>query len=327
MSAPGLRLLADIGGTNARFALQRPGRAPTRYRALATGDHPGPRAAIAHYLGLFRDAPRPAEAAIAIAGPVTGDTIRLTNTTWSFSRARLRRAAGFDRLAVLNDFEALAWSLPVLKPCDLAKIGARIGRGRGAPALPKAVFGPGTGLGVACYVPGAHGGPEVLATEGGHATMAAGETREADVLAVLRERFDHVSVERVLSGPGLANIHAALALLDGAADAPALAPDAVAHRALAGNDARARAAVAMFSAFAGSFAGDIALLYGARGGIYVGGGVIPKLGRAFDARLFRRRFESKGRFRRWLAPIPTWLIRHPCPTMLGLARYLDSAVD
>lgn len=320
MNTPVLRLLADIGGTNARFALQRPGRAPTRYRILATADHPGPRAAISHYLGLFRDAPRPMEAAIAIAGPVTGDAIHLTNTTWSFSRARLRRAAGLERLAVLNDFEALAWAVPALRPPDLRKMG----RGRGAPGLPCAVFGPGTGLGVACYLPRAAGGPAVLSSEGGHATMAAQQAREAEVVAVLRARFDHVSAERVLSGPGLTNIYAALTELDGVADAPPIRPGEVAKRAQDGSDARAREAVTMFSTFAGSFAGDIALFYGARGGVYVGGGVILRLGRAFDTRLFRRRFEDKGRFRRWLAPIPTYLIRHPHPTMLGLSRYLDS---
>jgi glucokinase len=163
----------------------------------------------------------------------------------------------------------------------------------------------------------------VLASEGGHASLAAGTAREAAMIAVLRDRFSHVSAERVLSGPGLANIYTALAELDSTARSAPMKPGAIAHAARDGSDPRAREAVALFSALAGQFAGDLALTFGARGGVYVAGGVIPRLEDAFDAHLFRLRFEAKGRFESWLRRVPTWLITHPRPAMPGLARYLD----
>jgi glucokinase len=313
------RLLADIGGTNARFALQKPGRRPTRYRVLKTADHHGLSAAIDQYLALVRPARDPKVAAVAVAAPVLGDAVTLTNSPWSFSAAAVARAVGLDRLRVLNDFEALAWALGSFGSGDLR----RMGRGRPVVQTPSAVFGPGTGLGVSCLVPGPAHEPVVLASEGGHASLAAGTAREAAMIDVLRDRFGHVSAERALSGPGLANIYAALARLDSAAPSAPLRPGAIARAARDGSDPRAREAVAMFSALAGQFAGDLALTFGARGGVYVAGGVIPRLGEVFDARLFRRRFEAKGRFASWLRRVPTWLITHPRPAMPGLARYLD----
>jgi glucokinase len=313
------RLLADIGGTNARFALQVPGRRPARYRVLKTADHPGLGAAVAHYLALVRPARKPSVAAIAVAAPVLGDAVALTNSSWSFSAAAVARVTGLTRLHVLNDFEVLAWALATFGRDDLRKIG----RGRPVARAPAAVFGPGTGLGVSCFVPGAAGGPAALASEGGHASLAAGTSREAAVIEVLRKRFGHVSAERLLSGPGLANIYAALAQLDAAAPSVPMKPGTIARAAREGTDPRARETVAMFSALAGQFAGDLALTFGARGGVYVAGGVIPRLGDAFDTGLFRRRFEAKGRFGSWLRHVPTWLITHPRPAMPGLARYLD----
>lgn len=322
MTAAAPRLLADIGGTFARFALQTPGRAPARYRMLRTADYSGPAAAIAKYLALVRPARRPAVAAIAVAAPVLGDRIALTNAAWSFGTARLARAAGFDRLHVVNDFEALAWALGALATIGRDGL-CKIGRGHAVAGAPRAVFGPGTGLGVACFVPPAAGGPAVLASEGGHVTLAPGTDREAAVIAALAERFGHVSAERLLSGPGLANIYAALARIDGAGPLPPMKPGDIARAARSGRDARARETADMFSALAGQFAGDIALTFGARGGVYIAGGVIPRLGSAFDARLFRRRFEAKGRFAAWLRPVPSWLIVHARPAFVGLAHYLD----
>ncbi|MQA64687.1 MAG: glucokinase [Alphaproteobacteria bacterium] len=323
MRAEAPRLLADIGGTNARFALQRPGQPPARYRVLKTADHPGLGVAIARYLALVRPARIPDVAAIAVAAPVLGDAIALTNSSWSFSTDAVARAAGLTRLHVLNDFEVLAWALATFGRDDLRKIG----RGRPAAQAPCAVFGPGTGLGVSCFLPEAAGGPAALASEGGHTSLAAGTAREAAVIEVLRKRFGHVSAERLLSGPGLANIYWALTRLDNAADAELMKPGVIAREARHANDPRALEAVAMFSALAGQFAGDLALTFGARGGVYVAGGVIPRLGTAFDTGLFRRRFEAKGRFGSWLQRVPTWLITHPRPAMPGLARYLDLVWD
>jgi glucokinase len=286
---------------------------------LKTADHRGLGAAIAHYLALVRPARKPDVAAVAVAAPVLGDAVALTNSSWSFSAAAVARAAGLTRLHVLNDFEALAWALTTFGRDDLHKIG----RGRPIAQAPSAVFGPGTGLGVSCLVPGPADEPVVLASEGGHASLAAGTAREAAMIAVLRDRFSHVSAERVLSGPGLANIYTALAELDSTARSAPMKPGAIAHAARDGSDPRAREAVALFSALAGQFAGDLALTFGARGGVYVAGGVIPRLEDAFDAHLFRLRFEAKGRFESWLRRVPTWLITHPRPAMPGLARYLD----
>ncbi len=317
-----VRLLADIGGTNARFALQLPGRAPSRVRVLKTADYEGPAEAVAGYLETVPNAPAPAVAALALAAPITGDRVAFTNGRWAFSARALERALGLERLAVLNDFEALAWSLPGLRPRDLERIGgARAVRG-----FPRALFGPGTGLGVSCLVPDdprRPGGPVALASEGGHATLAAGTAREAAVIERIAARFGHASAERALSGPGLVNLHRALAEIDGAPPPPSLLPGEIAARAQGRGDRHAREAVRMFSALAGAFAGDLALTFGARGGVFIGGGVIPRLGGAFDRRLFRRRFEAKGRYRAWLRPVAVDLILHPAPALAGLARFLD----
>ena len=322
MTAPALRLLADIGGTHARFALQHHGRRPYRHRVLQTREFATLAAAIAAYLGEVDRKPR--TAAIAVAAPITGDRVELTNAPWGFSVETLRRGLGFERLAMLNDFEALAWSLPALAGPSLRKIG----RGRAVPRMPKAVLGPGTGLGVSCLVPvpgpNRAGTAVALATEGGHMTMAASGAREAEAIAILRAHFGHVSAERLLSGPGLANLYAALAELDGTPlDAPLFAGE-IGRRARARSDPRAVEAASLFTGLCGQFAGDMALVYGARGGVYLGGGVIPRLGPAFDFSLFRRRFESKGRFSEWTKSVPTYLIRHPNPAMIGLARSLDA---
>jgi glucokinase len=316
----GTRLLADIGGTHARFALQRAGRPPGRFRMLETGAYAGLVPAIETYLANWPGL-RPEAAALAVAAPLTGDRVRFTNAAWTFSRSALPKRTGIPRIHVLNDFEALAWALAGFGGRDLIKIG----RGRKDAGAPQAVFGPGTGLGVACYVPKGAGGSTALATEGGHATLAAGTDREAAAIAVLRRRFTHVSVERVLSGPGLANLYGALAALDGIARAETPAPSAIARAARAGRDVHAVEACALFSALMGQTAGDLALQFGARGGVFVAGGVVKGLGAAFDRRAFRRRFEAKGRYKSWLAAVPTFLITHPSPAMAGLARFLDRA--
>jgi glucokinase len=317
--AGGLRLIADIGGTNARFALQTPGGPPGRYRVLKTADYPSLAPAIRDYLSTWPDQ-CPDVAAIAVAAPITGDQVRFTNAAWSFSRAGLPRATGIARVHILNVFQALAWALTTFDPRgDLAKIG----RGRRQAGQPMAVFGAGTGLGVSCFIPQAAGGPAALATEGGHASLAAASDREAAVIAQLRKRFGHVSAERVLSGPGLANLYSALTVLDGAHPARSPTPAAISRAAKAGRDPRAVETAALFSGLLGQFAGDLALQFGARGGVHIAGGVIAGLGTAFDRTRFRRRFEDKGRYRGWLAGVGTYLITHKRPAIAGLVRYLD----
>jgi glucokinase len=317
MSDPDLRLLADIGGTNARFALQAQGAAPAQVNVTRCADFASLEDAVESYLGKVRPDALPKRAAFAVASPIAGDQVAMTNHPWRFSVSGARARLRLQELRVINDFAAIALAVPALGPGDLR----RIGGGRAVAGAPIAVIGPGTGLGVSILVPGP-GGPIALATEGGHATLAVADDREAQVVAWLRERFDHASAERALSGPGLVNLYAALMELDGRA-APLPAPDEVTARAVDGSDALAAEAVAMFCAMLGTVAGNLALTVGARGGIFIAGGIVPALGTAFALSPFRSRFEDKGRFRSYVAAIPTAVITRDVPAFAGLAALLD----
>jgi glucokinase len=309
-------LVGDVGGTNARFGLMSPGGALLESRVLADDRYAEIGDAIEAFLAQCTALPRPSAGAIAVASPVTGDTIRMTNHPWRFSIAALRQRLGFARLEVINDFTALALALPHLGPDEKSQIGA----GSALAGHPMAVLGPGSGLGVSGLVP--HRDKWVpLTGEGGHATLAPEDERETAVIAHLRRQFDHVSAERCLSGPGLVNLYNALAAVDGTPAAqytPAQITDAQTGAA----DPRCREATDMFCAMLGSVAGNLALTLGAQGGVYVGGGIVPRLGQRFAASAFRDRFEAKGRFRAYLAAIPTLVVTHPLPAFLGCAAKL-----
>ena len=316
MAAGEERLLADIGGTYARFALQPAGGAPRELRKLECARFASVEDAAEAYLAEVASA-RPSRAAFAVAAPVLGDAVAMINHPWSFSTEAARRRLGLAELVVVNDFAAIALAIPSLSPGMLGGIGG----GAAVPGAPVAVIGPGTGLGVSLLVP-AKSGAVPVATEGGHVTLAATDEREAAVIARIRARLGHVSAERALSGPGLMNLYRALGELSGKPMEPPQ-PDAIAARALAASDPIAVEAVALFSAMLGSVAGNLALTTGARGGVYVAGGVVPKLGSLFDASAFRARFEDKGRFRDYLARIPTFVITTEVPALSGLAALLD----
>jgi glucokinase len=245
---------------------------------------------------------RPSMAALAVAGPVVGETIKLTNSPWSFGREALRVALGLDDLLVLNDFEALAHALPHLGPSDLQQIGGHAPVDR----APKVVLGPGTGLGVAGLV-WSPAGWVALASEGGHASLAVEDAREFAMLERLVQGRQRLSVEHVVSGPGLAESYRVLAEMAGQPVAPAEAPEVV-QRALGGHDPCAREALERFAIWLGRFAGDAALVLGARGGVYIGGGIAPKMIGALSAGAFRRAFEAKGRMASYLGPIPVYVI-------------------
>lgn len=313
---PGPRLVGDIGATNARFAVLDDELRPTRARILAPEDFPTIADAIRAYLAEERLSVRPRVAALAVASPVTGDAVTLTNHPWSFSIRELTSALGLERLIVVNDFTANALAVPHLKPED------RIAIGGGSPAAdaPIAVLGPGTGLGVSGLVPIGTGW-HALAGEGGHATMPAADDRESEVIAHMRRRFDHVSAERVLSGPGLVNLYQTLAEIEGRPAAPYTAAQ-IADRHIGEIEPLCRAALAMFCTMLGTVAGNLALTLGARGGVYIAGGIVPRLGAGLADTDFRRRFEDKGRFRFYLAAIPTYVVMHPIPAFLGLASLL-----
>lgn len=309
----GPALVADIGGTNARFALLTPDGAVERPIVLRCADHAGLAEAAEAYLAEVRPTVRPRRAAVAVAGPVSGDWFELTNHGWRFSVRETAARLGLQRLDLVNDFSAVALALPHLGPDDRRQVGS----GTAQPGRPIGVIGPGSGLGVGGVVPA---GPEwvALATEGGHVTMPATDDREAAVLAELRRRYGHVSAERVVSGMGLPNLHWALAAVDGA-EAPDLDAAAISDRALVGTDQRCVEALTMFCGMLGTIAGNLALSLGAQGGVYVAGGIVPRLGDWFDRSPFRARFEAKGRMRAYLAPIPTHVVTHPLPAFVGLA--------
>ncbi|SMH54297.1 glucokinase [Azospirillum agricola] len=313
-------LVADIGGTNARFGLID-GRAIREVRILRVADYSSLEDAASAYLsavGLAETgAPgRPRRGAFAVAGPVTGDRVAMTNLVWQFSIGRVRDALGLvEGLAVINDFTAVALSVPRLDSSDRRQVGD----GAPQPGGVIAVLGPGSGLGVSGLVPGAGGRWSALSGEGGHVTMAPISDRESAVLGQLRKSFDHVSAERVLSGPGLVNLHAALSILDGR-EPPALTPAQITESAVAGGNPHCVEAVEMFCAMLGTVAGNLALTLGARGGVYIAGGVVPKLGPLFTHSRFRKRFLEKGRMRDFLTPVPTYVVTHELPAFLGLAE-------
>lgn len=310
------RLLGDVGGTHARFGWQAaPGAAIDRIGIERCSEHAGLADAVRHYLGA-QALPAPPAAAIGIANPVAGDEVRMTNHHWRFSIRRLRAELGLQRLCVINDFAALALALPTLDASVLQPVGG----GTADPQAACAIIGPGTGLGMAGLLPG---GRHAVTGEGGHATLAPLDDRDAAVIARLRQRFGHVSAERVLSGAGLVNLYEAVSALD-ECEAEALQPSDVITRGLQGNEPACRTALELFCGFLGSVAGKLALTLGARGGVYIGGGIVPRLGPAFAQSAFRARFEAKGRFGDYLAAIPTWLIVAPQPPALqGASRALD----
>ncbi len=312
-------LVADIGGTNARFGwVTGAGGAVEHVRKLSVPQHAGPAEAVRTYLselagtlGSAFQAPR--RGAFAVASSVAGDRVALTNSHWDFSTAGVRAELGLDDLVVMNDFEALALSLPHLQASQL--------RCHAAPPQPHGtmcVIGPGTGLGVAGITETAQGWV-ALPGEGGHATLAALDDFEAALLAHVRRRYDHVSAERLLSGIGLPVLHDAVAAVSGAPAGAPLSAEEIVARGLSGQDACCRQTLETFCALLGSFAGNVALTLGARGGVYIGGGIVPRLGDLFFASDFRARFEAKGRFSSYLQPIPTALITDTLVALTGAA--------
>lgn len=310
-------LVGDIGATNARFGLITPARRLVCHRTFPVEDYARIEDALAAFLGESGNLPMPRCGAIAIASAITGDRVAMTNHPWSFSIAALKQQFNFARLEIVNDFTAVALSLPALREKDRMAVGG----GVPVPRTPLAVLGAGSGLGVSGLVPSA-GGWLPLTGEGGHATMAPADTRESAVLEHLRRHFDHVSAERLLSGPGLVNLYNALAALDGV-PSRGLGPAEITDSAVASADPLAAEATRLFCAMLGTVAGNLALTLGARGGVYLAGGIVPKLGRRFLESPFRERFEAKGRMRGYVSAIPAYVITHPFPAFLGCAALLS----
>ncbi|MEX0838484.1 MAG: glucokinase [Parvibaculum sp.] len=322
-------LVADIGGTNARFALAAArdgGLTVGPVASVRTAAWPGIEEALAAFLEA-EGRPPLAAAAICAAGPVEGEgasaRIHLTNCPWEVSAAAIARAAGVARPRLMNDFAALALAVPCLAADEVGRIGDE---GVSVPAAPVVVVGAGTGLGVAALLFDG-GRAHVVAGEGGHVDLAPKGAREMAVLSHLQAQFGHVSAERVLSGPGLATLRAALVAIDGARPEP-LTPEEIAIRAYgAAQDGKcplSQEAVALFCGWLGAVAGDVALTLGARGGVYIAGGIVPGWVAAmpglFDEKRFRARFEAKGRLETWMKKIPSFVVTRPDAALLGLAR-------
>ena len=315
-------LVADIGGTNARFALMEPGgREIVEPIILPCADYPGLAQAAQAYLRRAVPKARPRLAAFDVAGPVIDGVATLTNHPWRIETGAVRRALDLERLEIINDFAALAYAVPHLTALDRATLrpGAKGAKG------PIGLIGPGTGLGVAAVIPVGADGWLHVATEGGHVTMTAADERDDAILARLRRRFGHVSAERVLSGQGLVNLHEAIVALDGN-PAEALTPEQIAERAQAG-DPVCRAVLDRFFAMLGTVSGNLALTVGAQGGIVIAGGIVPRYLKEIAASDFEKRFLEKGRLRSYLDPIPIYVVTHPLPAFIGLSALLGAMVE
>lgn len=317
-------LVGDVGGTFARFALARDGTLLNAPERVERARWPDLASACRHYLSAHGHGLRIDGAAIAAAGRVQDARITMTNADWSVDPPALAAELGLrtHRVTVLNDFGALAWSLPWLAADELAPLpgGAAARAGRPPPAGPahghRVVVGPGTGLGVAAVVHTAHGW-QPLASEGGHASCAAETPFEQAAHALAARRFGRVSWERLLSGPGLALLHEAACLEAGVP--PPRGGAAAVVEGCARGDATAIRAARTFVELLGAFAGDLALIYDAAGGVVVAGGVVPRIAAVLPLDPLRGRFEAKGRFADWLATVPVGLLTAPYAALRGAA--------
>jgi glucokinase len=313
-------LLADIGGTNARFALADGGGVEA-IEHLKVTDFTDVTEAITAFLKRCVPRGTVGAAVLAVAGPVENNRCTTTNGRWLIDGDNLRKAFGFSAVKLLNDFEAAAWSLPELKSQDIFPIGG----GHRVADAPMLALGPGTGFGAACLF-----FPETISfaavSEAGHATVSAMTGREEQVIGHLRERFGHVSVERTLSGAGLENVYRALASLDGVT-VPVRDASAITQAALDGSCRVSGAALDMFCSLLGAVAGNLALTFSARGGVYIAGGIVRRFTDYLSRSSFRTQFESKGRLGSYLREIPTSVIVRSDESFVGLKAFYDRTMS
>ncbi len=310
-------LVADIGGTHARFALWREGELSdvsiVKHHELPSFD-----AALKAYLSAHGHA-TPTRCCLALATPITGNTVTLTNGHWAMSRSALADTFGFQHVAFVNDFTALAHALPRLGPDDVRQFGG----GKTDPSGPCALLGAGTGLGVSGLLQ-SNDQSIALSGEGGHVSVPMGTAQDIEVVARLQQQFGRVSLERILSGEGLRNVHWALdkSGTESLDDQPE--PNAISAAAQSGQSPRAVETLTLFTRMLGGFAGDLALVIGATGGVFIGGGIAAAVADSLDGWGLRDAFEDKGRMRRIVAPIPLYVIENPHAGLLGAAASLQS---
>ena len=320
------RLLADIGGTNARFAIETSLRSVRALKIFPNRSFAGIEDAMDAYLSdpESKDAGSAEirHACLAIANPLTGDRIRMTNAEWTFSIEAVRKKFGLETLLFANDFTALAMALPFIPPESLRQLGGE----EPLAGMPIGLIGAGTGLGVSGLIP-SNGGWIPLETEGGHATFAPFSEREMELLRLAKKQFPHVSSERFISGMGMELIYTLL-MESREKDASPLKAAEIVTRALDGSCAWCEEVVEIFCQMLGTAAGNLALMLGARGGIYIGGGIVPLLGERFFSSGFRSRFEEKGRFSSYQSKIPVFVVLDTYAALTGasaiLAKHLES---
>lgn len=312
-------LAVDLGGTHIRFRLLDDDARPTPVHIIEAS---GVRS-FEHAVERWREetgAHGDLDAiAVAAAGPVTDGTVRVTNLGWVLDAHTIERTCHARRCRLVNDVTAIAWAIPVLERGGLRTLAA----GRPSDDAARAVIAPGTGLGVSGLVPTGARDFAAIEGEGGHRTLAAHDSREWAVVDALRRRFGHASAERALSGPGIEAIWKALSEIDGTRHDTGKTAEEIACDAFSEADPMAREAIATFTGLLGSVAGDLALTLGARGGVYIAGGIVPGWGERFDARRFLDRFRAKGRFRAYLGAIPVHVVTHPHPGLAGVERLLE----
>lgn len=308
-------LVGDVGGTNARLAMctLETGEI-TQAKTYSGLEFDSLEAVVRHYLAELQL--RVENACIAIACPVTEDWVAMTNHSWAFSIKQMKTSLGLNHLEVINDFTAVSMAIPMLSEADVLQFGG----GKAHKDKPIAVYGAGTGLGVAHLV-------QVnqrwisLPGEGGHVDLAPNSDEEDSILQVLRAEVGHVSAERVLSGPGLVNLYRAIVKAD-QRQPEALKPQDITERALADSCTDCRRALSLFCVMMGRFGGNLALNLGTFGGVYIAGGIVPRFMAFFKTSGFRAAFEDKGRFREYVQEIPVFMITHPQPGLLGAGAHL-----
>ena len=337
-------LAVDLGGTHIRFRLVEDSARIGPVHVVETSGAGSFEDAVGQWRDMAAMRERLDAIGVAAAGPVTGDRARITNTGWDLDAGAIARACNARRCLFVNDVAAIAWALPSLDGGDvrlLNTIGPEHGvaggtgrcgadaRGAGRPDVraARAVIAPGTGLGVSGLVPTQTGDFAAIEGEGGHRTLSAQGPREWAIVSILAERFGHPSAERALSGPGIEAIWRALVSLDGARRDGARIASEIARDAFDRSDPIAEEAITTFTGLLGSVAGDLALTLGARGGVYIAGGIVPEWGERFDAARFLDRFRAKGRFREYLSAIPVRVVTHPYPGLAGVERLLAYRSD
>lgn len=308
-------LVGDVGGTNARLALcDVENGALSQAKTFSTADYDSLEAVIRCYLDEQKQ--KITDGCIAIACPITDDWVEMTNHDWAFSTSKMKAHLGFEHLEIINDFTAVSMAITMLSDQDVMQFGGK----EAVKDKPIAVYGAGTGLGVAHLV---HVDKRwvSLPGEGGHVDFAANSDEEDLILEVLRAELGHVSAERVLSGAGLVNLYRAIVKSDDRVPEN-LKPKDVSQRALDDSCTDCRRALALFCVIMGRFGGNLALNLGTFGGIYIAGGIVPRFLEFFKASGFRAAFEDKGRFKDYVHNIPVYLITHDQPGLLGAGAHL-----